>query len=1342
MSRSILAAAVCAALVHLCLPAAAEDPLEVVNPSFEEMEGATLGEPSPDWEQGGAPPGWSVWFGSTARASNAEIAWTAGAAHSGQRSVSVRSSNGPTVVMQQVPVEPGGVYTVRAWGRSTNPKSEALVGMRWKQADGAWATGEQRRAGLPADVPAGEWAEIECVAQAPKNADFLVIMLTGQGQGPEDACWFDDVSVAALTGKDLYVGPVSSWSHRMFMPSEEPPVTEHFALANPRSGGPLSVLFLLGNDHNIREADELAQRLEMDYDVAFCHEYDGLLFALNDREVRRKFAAHEYDAVVVAMKVSDSLAPALMDYANAGGGVVLVGWPGMEPALPDVALTDAPADHYIAEALDAMPEVPSVEGASFVKALQTGEIGEGRVASLRWTIRSRCLTPQVSYAEHVQLPHNYWEAFHATLARSVLWAAGKEPEQPLSLTADGSSLRTEGPAIAGGLDWRVWSETGAEQIADDDSDRSEMAAALAEAGPAFAAAILRDDQGRVIDFACTLAQSPTTQRITSVALDRDRYSPGDTAQVTVGLDGIEADGLHVTVTPFDAFGRELPGAEAPATGTETAVALPVPQAITTGHWLTVTLRAEDRVYDVARTPLLIPRPHTDYFADWRMSTWGSGNAMPPYLDMTFCEQLGRTGVSSQLVSTDAMLASVSGLQSPVGYGYPLPGTGPFEGEGTVREPCFSDPEVRARVVEGAATTAAAQRGYGPICAYLKDETSLVKNDRDVCSGPYCAERYEQWLRARYPSIEALNATWGTDYADFSEPGFVAYRDAREQATWAPWLEFRRFMDWYWTESVDLIRSGMREGDPAIPVAYPNTFGPNPFAGRDYWQLAQASEYSMEYMTEVRGGVDSAGHRMAFEPFAQWTAPGTPHLPWVGYVHEPEDIEFIPWWASLHGASGVTIYGSMSTFAGNASWAQLYPDLRITKRGALYEEVTRDLREGVGKLLMSAERPQPKIAMLWSQPSMYVGWMLSEFEGDPGGPGGRADDPYGSHGWSRMAWRHLIHATGRQYDWLCEEQLPGAIRGYDVLVLPATYALDERVVEAARSLLALGGTVIADMGVGITNEHGLPGARDEALEELFGLERAGTPTWTKREMTLAGLPVEVYADAAGEPEISMKEHPGGGRAYALSFVAPRNNAMLQWLEAEALAGLPKLAAMDHLPGEPGEYELVRLESGPIAVLGVLRERRMALSDGPLTLTLPEEREVYDVRAGRHLGRTDRITADLRPGETALYALLPYRVESLAVRASGAAPGAACRVSAVLRASAPTPGDHVLRFEVRDPSGALSEAYARNVLSERGVAQLTIPFALNDAQGEWRVTVRDIATGTEGEATVSLAVAPGP
>ncbi|MGC9319862.1 MAG: beta-galactosidase, partial [Armatimonadota bacterium] len=553
----------------------------------------------------------------------------------------------------------------------------------------------------------------------------------------------------------------------------------------------------------------------------------------------------------------------------------------------------------------------------------------------------------------------------------------------MTVSADGDvatvAVTAGADPFEGGVRWMMWTDSGAGPIEIADGapyfdlparERREVGIGINpfEAGPVFCAAILSDADGKVVDFGCTLAQSPTTERITSVSLDREWYAPGEQALATVVLDAAGAEGLSAHAMLMDAFGREVWRTEVPVEGDEVELSVPIGEPLTTCHWLVAELRDDERVCDVAREPLLVPMMPSDYFAEWRMSTWGSGNAMPPYLDMTFSRQLRATGIDSQLVGTGAMLASVAGRVRPVGYGYPLPGTGPFSGEGTVREPCFSDPDVRAQIIQGGGEVATEQRGYGPICAYLRDETSLVKADQEVCSGPFCAERYTEWLRERYDSIAALNEAWGTDYAGFEEPGFVQYRDARRHDTWAPWVQFRRFMDWYWTESVELIRSGIRRGDPNIPVAYPNTFGANPFAGRDYWMLAQVSEYSFEYMNEVRGDVDASGHRYHYDPFRFW-ASDVPHLPWIGYVFDPEDIEFIPWWASLHGSSGVTIYGSMSTFAGNNSWAVLYPDLRHTKRGAMYAEVTRELREGVGRLIISAEPPQSRIALLWSQPSM-------------------------------------------------------------------------------------------------------------------------------------------------------------------------------------------------------------------------------------------------------------------------------------------------------------------------------------------------------------------------------------
>ena len=248
----------------------------------------------------------------------------------------------------------------------------------------------------------------------------------------------------------------------MLEPVDEPVVTPHLPWANPRVGGPLSVLFLLGNDHNIREAAELAQRLEMDYDVAFSHEFDGLLYALNDQEVRRKYAEGAYDAIVVGRRVGKSLAEPLRRYAERGKGVVLVGWRGLEPELPEVALADAPADHYVAEALDAFPEAPSDPEMSFLRSLQVGEIGPGRVASIRWSVRARCLTPQVGYTEHLHMPHNYWEAFLATIARSVIWAAGRQTDATIDLASVGDvvtiGVKAGAAPVAGGIEWLQWTK--------------------------------------------------------------------------------------------------------------------------------------------------------------------------------------------------------------------------------------------------------------------------------------------------------------------------------------------------------------------------------------------------------------------------------------------------------------------------------------------------------------------------------------------------------------------------------------------------------------------------------------------------------------------------------------------------------------------------------------------------------------------------------------------------------------------------------------------------------------------------------------------------------------------
>jgi hypothetical protein len=232
---------------------------------------------------------------------------------------------------------------------------------------------------------------------------------------------------------------------------------------------------------------------------------------------------------------------------------------------------------------------------------------------------------------------------------------------------------------------------------------------------------------------------------------------------------------------------------------------------------------------------------------------------------------------------------------------------------------------------------------------------------------------------------------------------------------------------------------------------------------------------------------------------------------------------------------------------------------------------------------------------------------------------------------------------------------------------------------------------------------------------------------------------VCSDGADVPLIVRKNHPGRGRAFYLNFAAPRAGELLAWLDGEGgpWAALPRIATLTPTPGEPGEYELVKLQRGKLSYLGVLHEHRFGLTEGPMTITLPQALGIYDVRAGEFLGRTDTITVDLGPGAAGVYAMLPYKVTGLpVVLPSRVQQGESCDISLTVEVSAGAPGDHVVRLEVRDPAGNLSEAYTRNFIAERGKASLTIPFALNDEPGAWRLHMKDIASGWDAAGQIVL------
>ncbi|HOM83422.1 MAG TPA: beta-galactosidase [Armatimonadota bacterium] len=93
-----------------------------------------------------------------------------------------------------------------------------------------------------------------------------------------------------------------------------------------------------------------------------------------------------------------------------------------------------------------------------------------------------------------------------------------------------------------------------------------------------------------------------------------------------------------------------------------------------------------------------------------------------------------------------------------------------------------------------------------------------KGRRETGYGPHAVQAFRAYLKARYPSIEALNRAWGTKYAGFDsiEPPPDAYAQRGREAT--PLVaEFEAFRDDAYIDYLKLIYDSLKAGDPNKPV---------------------------------------------------------------------------------------------------------------------------------------------------------------------------------------------------------------------------------------------------------------------------------------------------------------------------------------------------------------------------------------------------------------------------------------------------------------------------------------------------------------------------------------------
>jgi hypothetical protein len=571
------------------------------------------------------------------------------------------------------------------------------------------------------------------------------------------------------------------------------------------------------------------------------------------------------------------------------------------------------------------------------------------------------------------------------------------------------------------------------------------------------------------------------------------------------------------------------------------------------------------------------------------------------------------------------------------------------------------------------------------------------------------EFFHRYLIETYQDIKALNASWGTNYSDWSEIDAAAAKISfvtqsnRNPAPWADWHAASEQAAHRFYMALD---ERVGQGHPSARLGPSGTRDPSGVNGFDWWLLAHDFRFVCLY-----NGIHDEMYR-SFAPkgrlMANWS-----HL--TDAADDPDSLRARIWQDVFAQCGGTPVYGGRYSNV-------FYPDYRPKPGILAYAEELAQIRDGIGRLVFDARRNDATAAIFYS-PACYrarIAAMKDDmyYNAPPKQNGllasistALADLRIGSHFVS--------------YDQVARGELDP--KTTKALFLWGAMALSDAEAVAIRRYLDAGGIVIADSEPGLYDEHchrRTVGPLHDWLPEKGSVVRQ------------IGQGKFILYDDLDSSYVKARGYGYQGTADPINSQAARAAATkLRTMLAEA-AGLRgnfrlcdnnsrdfdhTVTAMDYLDGQaryvacvaPGKYG-----------------RTVAAR-----LTTPTAGHLYDCRAGKYLGATDGLAAtnvDLRASTGNLFALLPYRVERVGLTAPVKATlGQPIDVKATVFPAAGTAGTplvrHVTVFQLRRPDGRDLPEHRWIEETESGVATARIYSALNDPTGKWTLIARDVATG---------------
>ena len=418
-----------------------------------------------------------------------------------------------------------------------------------------------------------------------------------------------------------------------------------------------------------------------------------------------------------------------------------------------------------------------------------------------------------------------------------------------------------------------------------------------------------------------------------------------------------------------------------------------------------------------------------------------------------------------------------------------------------REPSLSDPAWLDTVAARVADIAWRLAPYRPLFHNLGDESGigdLAANwDFDLSAPSLDAMR--DWLRRRYGTLDALNAAWGAHFADWADVRPALTDDAvRDDAAVPAWMDFKAWMDVAFARAVRVGTDAVRRGDPHALAALEGAQVPG-WGGYDYGRLAGAVD-----VMEIYDAGNAVEIARSLNPRLRVLTTS-----FEGGAAERHRL----WHEWLLGGAGAVIWDDAHTVVGEDGTPQ--------PRGLEMAPLFRELGGALGALFLDAKPEPGRVAILYSQASFRVRWLLDRRAEAAPWTARDAEAEFTDDN----AWRHAdgraaaaLAGLGAQPRWITPETLAAGALGADgtrVLVLPQSLALSDAEVAAVRGFAAGGGLVLADVSPGERDALGRPRAAPPLgdLVLLAGIERLAGDAGEEVTLRLPG-PLWVQALRGG------------------------------------------------------------------------------------------------------------------------------------------------------------------------------------------------------------------------------------